>query len=445
MCERSARRGLRRDVQDDGAGGGAAHAAIRNAHHVFDAGARELPGDRDIARLGHPRRAARTDVAQHQDVIALDVERLVVDAADEVIDVVEDHGATFVLHKLRIGRRLLDDCAAGCQVSAQDRDPALRVDRTRSRPHHILRECGAMAVDLVPQRAPGHRYGPEVEQGRELTQQRGDAARVMKILHIVLARGLEINEHRRVPTERVDTVETELDADPPRDRRQMDDGVGRPANGEQHAQRVLESFRCEDPIGGQTRFLQSPPRFDPCAPQRATRSAVTAGGDAPPGSIMPRSALGDAGHRAGRAHHRTGADAGNERVAHKRDFLRVDFVGAKASPVPAAIGARAHALATVRSGQHRARDELDGGHARGRRAHELRRHGLVAAADEGTTASIGCARIISSVSIDMRLRRYIEVGEAKLSCSEIVGKSIGNPPASITPRFTASISCGMLP
>ncbi len=62
-----------------------------------------------------------------------------------------------------------------------------------------------------------------------------------------------------------------------------------------------------------------------------------------------------------------------------------------------------------------------------------------------TTASIGCARIISSVSIDIRLRRYMLVGAAKLSCIEIVGNSIGRPPASITPRLTASISCGALP
>ncbi len=32
-----------------------------------------------------------------------------------------------------------------------------------------------------------------------------------------------------------------------------------------------------------------------------------------------------------------------------------------------------------------------------------------------TTASMGCARIISSVSMDMRLRRYMLVGAAKLS------------------------------
>ncbi len=62
-----------------------------------------------------------------------------------------------------------------------------------------------------------------------------------------------------------------------------------------------------------------------------------------------------------------------------------------------------------------------------------------------TTASMGCARIISSVSIDMRLRRNMLVGCAKLSWMEMVGKSTGSPPASITPRFTASTSCGALP
>jgi hypothetical protein len=62
-----------------------------------------------------------------------------------------------------------------------------------------------------------------------------------------------------------------------------------------------------------------------------------------------------------------------------------------------------------------------------------------------TTASMGCARIISSVSMDMRLRRYMLVGCAKLSWIEMVGNSTGSPPASITPRFTASRSCGTFP
>ena len=62
-----------------------------------------------------------------------------------------------------------------------------------------------------------------------------------------------------------------------------------------------------------------------------------------------------------------------------------------------------------------------------------------------TQASIGCARIISSVSIAIRLRRYMLVGCANDSCSDTTGNSIGRPPASITPRLTASMSCGALP
>src|SRR5260221_14755678 len=62
-----------------------------------------------------------------------------------------------------------------------------------------------------------------------------------------------------------------------------------------------------------------------------------------------------------------------------------------------------------------------------------------------TMASIGWARIISSVSIAIRLRRYIEVGCEKLSAIEMVGNTIGIAPLSITPRFTASIICGTLP
>ena len=52
-----------------------------------------------------------------------------------------------------------------------------------------------------------------------------------------------------------------------------------------------------------------------------------------------------------------------------------------------------------------------------------------------TTASIGWARIISSVSSAIRLRRNMLVGWAKLSWMEMVGNAIGSPPASITPRF----------
>ena len=59
-----------------------------------------------------------------------------------------------------------------------------------------------------------------------------------------------------------------------------------------------------------------------------------------------------------------------------------------------------------------------------------------------TTASIGWARIISSVSIDIRLRYFRLVGFRNTSPSEMVGNSTGSAPAASTPRFTASRSSG---
>ena len=62
-----------------------------------------------------------------------------------------------------------------------------------------------------------------------------------------------------------------------------------------------------------------------------------------------------------------------------------------------------------------------------------------------TTASIGCARTISSVSIDIRLRNFMLVGERNTSPSDTVGNSIGSAPAASTPRFTASQQLGEMP
>ena len=55
-----------------------------------------------------------------------------------------------------------------------------------------------------------------------------------------------------------------------------------------------------------------------------------------------------------------------------------------------------------------------------------------------TTASSGLARMDSSTSIAIRLRKSMVVGRMNISPSEMVGNSSGNPPAASTPRLTAS-------
>src|SRR5262245_45392200 len=50
-AQRSAGRGVRRDMEHDGAEGGAAHACVGDADHVLDAALRELLRNRQIAGL----------------------------------------------------------------------------------------------------------------------------------------------------------------------------------------------------------------------------------------------------------------------------------------------------------------------------------------------------------------------------------------------------------
>ena len=92
--------------------------------------------------------------------------------------------------------------------------------------------------------------------------------------------------------------------------------------------------------------------------------------------------LGDRGHRARGSHHGTGAGGRREVALDLVDLVGSDLAGAVPRPKAAAIGAGAEALAMPARGHHRPGDELDRRPVRGNRAHQLRRHGLVAAADQ---------------------------------------------------------------
>ena len=92
--------------------------------------------------------------------------------------------------------------------------------------------------------------------------------------------------------------------------------------------------------------------------------------------------LGDAGHGGGGAHHAAGAGGGGEPALDLADPFGGDAAGAIRRPVAAAVGAGGQPLALVRRRQHRPGDQLhrrDVGRGGG---HQLRRHGLVAAADQ---------------------------------------------------------------
>ena len=206
------------------------------------------------------------------------------------------------------------------------------------------------------------------------------SAGAVQVFHVVPARRLQIDEHRRLPAHPVELREIDGDAEPAGDRGQVNDAVGRSADREQDAQRVLDGFAGEDLVG--------------CQPQADHRDRLRAGPLRDSNAIGGHGGRGcgaghhhaerlrNAGHRARGSHHRAGAYARNELIVDGIDFLPADFVAAESRPEAATVGARADALAAVRSGEHRTGDELDRRHVGRNRAHQLRGNRLVTAADQ---------------------------------------------------------------
>ena len=60
----------------------------------------------------------------------------------------------------------------------------------------------------------------------------------------------------------------------------------------------------------------------------------------------------------------------------------VDFIGTELSPIATAVGASTQTIALIGGGQHRSGWNRDNGHIHTGRAHQLRRYGLIATANQ---------------------------------------------------------------
>ena len=92
--------------------------------------------------------------------------------------------------------------------------------------------------------------------------------------------------------------------------------------------------------------------------------------------------LGDRGHRARRPHYRAGAGGGREVALDLVDLVGSISPARYLRPEAPAIGAGAEPLAMPARGHHRPGDQPDRRPVGRNRAHQLGRHGLVAAADQ---------------------------------------------------------------
>ena len=231
----------------------------------------------------------RAAALEHHDAVLVDVEILVVDARVQVFDALEHHRAALVLQQVRRRRRRLDDRAIGREIAAQHRDAGAGLERLRERLDDFAVPARRVG-DVLAERLAVDRERLAVEHVLDLAHHRRQAARVVEIFHEELARGLQVHEARQLRADLVPVLELERHADAPGDGQQVDDRVGRAADGGVHADRILER-------GARENFRQRHFLLDHLD-------------DAPPGELrLPVAAR---------------IDGGNRRVAGQRDAERFD-------------------------------------------------------------------------------------------------------------------------
>ena len=156
--------------------------------------------------------------------------------------------------------------------------------------------------------------------------------------------------------------------------------IGRAADRQQHAQRILHRI-----------FVDQRPGRERGADQLDRRGAGRLGGAQAVGvhggncrgaGQAHAERLGEAGHGRGGAHHRAGAGRHRKLAFDLRNLFGIDIAGAVARPETPAVGAGTEPFAAIASGHHRPGDQRDGRTIGGDRAHQLRRHRLVAAAHQ---------------------------------------------------------------
>ena len=246
----------------------------------------------------------------------------------------------------------------------------------------MLRSTQASGVDVQPlaERLAGDRHGVEMQQVLQFAHQRAHAAGGEEIFHIAVADRLQVHQHRRGVGQFVEPLQrTGMPARPAMAVRWMMALVEPPMASSTRSAFSID-FRRDDLVGRQLGADQ----LDGQRAGRFRRAQAVGmhGGDGGGAGQGHAQRFGDAGHGRGGAHHRAGAGGGGELAFDLVDFLVVDRAGAILRPEAAAIGAGAQPFAAMAAGHHRPADQhhrrLVGRH----RAHQLRRHGLVAAAHQ---------------------------------------------------------------
>jgi hypothetical protein len=290
--------------------------------------------------------------------------------------ILEDHGAPAMGEQMRRGRRLLENRAVRAEVAEQDHRAALTGQRHPEGANDVLVEALRLA-HVVGDRPAVDREGPAMQEREQLLEDHGQAAGVEEILHQIFARRSQVDEERRGLRQVVEALERQLDAGAAGDRDEVDDRVGRSADGHVGPDRVVEGLGRENLRGlgpaGHGHLDRAPPgHLRHGEPPRVGRRDRRVARQRHP------QRLGDRRHGRRSAHdHAVAARARHARFGLAELLVR-QSPRAPLGPEAPRVGAGSELLVAPLAAEHGTARDHHGRHVGGRRAHQHGRRGLVA-------------------------------------------------------------------
>ena len=267
------------------------------------------------------------------------------------------------------------------QVAMQHGHRSFLLQRGGEAADHVLPWHCFCPGNRVADGAAGDAGRIEIEQRLELAQEGGQAAGVVEMLHVVRAGRLEVEQHRDLAAQSIEDLEVDVHAGAAGYGRQVNQAIGGSADRLQDDHGIAHGG-CGDQVAWLGRAGDGHLGGALAAGLGNAAAVGVRGGRGGAHGQRQAQRFDQAGHGAGRAHQPCRCRQKGEASADQLDLGDVDGAGAVLRPEPAAIGAGAQHFASVMAHHHRPGRQHDGRQIDAGSGHDLRRQGLVAAADQ---------------------------------------------------------------
>ncbi|CAB4941863.1 unannotated protein [freshwater metagenome] len=244
--------------------------SIRDEHDLL-AQPRTLDRPGDHEHLPHPRATLRTLIPDDDHIARLN--GVVLKRRHRRLLPLEDPGDA--LKHLDRHTGVLHDGPLWSQRTGEDRDAAIGRQRIAHRAQDLaIRLRRIDTREILGDGAAGDRQAVPVDQAlvEEHLHHDRDAPDSVHVEHHVLTEGLEVGEQGHLGADAMEVVELELEAAFVGDRRKVEHGVRRPAEGHDDGDRILERLHGDD-VARRGALAQ---QFDDGLPRLAPEKRATA-------------------------------------------------------------------------------------------------------------------------------------------------------------------------